>query len=152
MNIIDFVPGVLLGMFISLNAGLILRFLSEGASFKTACKSVFRFYFIPLALLVFVMTIYNNKRRILFNMKKSSDVEDELINRLEPIIQTKWKIFCFFVIMSFSHFRLLLDGFIKVSIEYEKEQVAKPLPQQKKQKKFFEYYLDDIDLEKHIFS
>lgn len=149
MNIINYLPEILLAMFLTFNAAFFVRLIIEGADAKIAFLSLFRFYFLPIVVLLIVSSAYKNRRNILYKFKKDVKPPDEALKKMESILNSQIKMSVLFIRMGIHLYRNIIDVFIKSSISYEKQKIIKK--KNKKNKKFFEYFLQDVNYEEHLF-
>lgn len=147
MNIINYLPQILLAVFISLNISLIVRIFFEGGTLKTALLSTFRFYFMPLALIILINDIHEHKRKILFELKQNSEKE-ELVNTIERILSSKRKTFYFIFKIILRFYRIGIDTYVSACVDFEKKKKLKS----KKKQKFYEYFLNDTKIQSAIFK
>ncbi|MCI1776593.1 MULTISPECIES: hypothetical protein [Paenibacillus] len=147
MYIFSLLPSIIFVMFLALIAGFFLRFLSEGASFKVAVLSIFRFAFLPIAFILLISEIYKKKRRLIYEVKKTEENE-EFVAKLEELLNSKWKLTLFLITAVLRFPRILLDSYIKSSIAYENKKTAKI--KVKKEDAFYDFFLKDFDITKLI--
>lgn len=147
MEIISYLPSILLAMVIAFVFAFHIRLIMEGASLKTAVISVIRFIFIPIALFFVINHIFEQKRKFIFSIRK--DVENEKYSdKIEHLLEKRSRLVWIVIKISVKFYRQSIDSYIKASIEYERKQMIKV--KKKKTDNFYDYYFNDIDAENHI--
>lgn len=153
MNIVRYLPEIFAAVVIALILGLVARLLLEGASVKNAFISTCRIIFLPLAVVAVVNAIYTQRRKIIFDLKSSSKDDEQFNKKIEYALESRTKLFLFIASIAMKVPRAIVDVYIKASVKYEQKQDFKTKSRRKKdkQERFYDYFLDDIDVKGHLF-
>lgn len=154
MNILEYLPGVLLIFVLAVWAGMMARLLIEGASIKGATLGVLRMVVLPLAAVIVINTLYDQRRRIIFDLRHSTEeVEEKFIEKFEHTLNSKLRLTWLVVSSVFNSFRSFIDFYVKQSVEYERFKAKNLSIKTKKPKNnnFFDHFIGGADLENHLF-
>ncbi|ELK41253.1 hypothetical protein D478_14810 [Brevibacillus agri BAB-2500] len=150
---LDFMVKLLIAMFVFLNIGFLIKFHYSGASIVVAFKSLFRLYTIPLILIYISDYVVKNKRKIIYDMKSEKEYSEKKVRRMEFLLSSRTVFLMCFVLVTVLDFRSVVDHYVRISIEYEKEKARrKKFNTQKNSPKFWDHIIRKIDIERHIFS
>lgn len=152
MILFNYLPQIFVAIVVAINLGLVIRLMLESNNVKIALISLFRLYFMPLALVIIINTVHNDRRKIIFDIKKSDKFEDQQISSFEKILEKKSSISWFVLKILVRYYRLAIDAYVQTAVKYELQAKKKYRKKNRKQDNFYDFVMSDMEVEKHLFG